>query len=100
MHIIIKMIHCFRISSIDNEAGRSNTNTRKEELKQTIKEFNIGNQTVLHNIANQMAPHSISFARNKSIGNRGIEKHQYAGNFIYSRLILYFNLFSCHKNCV
>ena len=100
MYIIIKMIHYFRNSSIDNQTGKSNINTRKKELKQTVKEPKIGSRTVPHNIPNQMTPQNISFARSKSTVNRGIEKHQYAGNFIYSRLILYFNLFSCHQNFV
>ena len=55
MHIVIKIIHCFRNSSIDNQIGKSNTNARKEELKQTIKKTNIENQAVPHSIANQLA---------------------------------------------
>ena len=94
------MILCFRNSSIDNQIGKCNTNTTKEELKQTIKEYNIGIQSVPHNIANQMAPHSVSFIRNKSVVNRGIKNHQDGGSFLDSRLLLYFNLSPWHRNCV
>lgn len=80
MYIIFEMIHYFRNSTIDNQIGKSNTNARKDELKQTIKEINIGNQTVSHNIANQMAPHKKSFAGNESVVKRGIKKHQNARN--------------------
>ena len=41
VRIINEMIHCFRNWIIDN-------NKRKEVLNQTIKETNIGNQTVPH----------------------------------------------------
>ena len=76
MYIIFEMIHYFRNSTIDNQIGTSNTNARKDELKQTIKEINIGNQVISHNIANQMAPHKKSFAGNQSVVKSGIKKHQ------------------------
>ena len=73
MYIIFEMIHYFGNLTIDNQIGRSNTNARKDELKQTINEINIGNQTISHNIANQMAPHKKSFAGNQSVVKRGIK---------------------------
>ena len=73
MYIIFEMIHYFGNSTIDNQIGRSNTNARKDELKQTIKEINIGNQTISHNIANQVTPHKKSFAGNQSVVKRGIK---------------------------
>lgn len=93
MYIIFEMIHYFRNSTTDNQIGRSNTNARKDELKQTIKEINIGNQTVSHNIANQMAPHKKSFAGNESVVKRGIKKHQNSTMFVYSRFLLCFYSF-------
>lgn len=93
MYIIFEMIHYFGNSTIDNQIGKSNTNARKDELKQTIKEIKIGNQTVSHNIANQMAPHKKSFAGNESVVKRGIKKHQNARHFVYSRFLLCFYSF-------
>ena len=56
------MIHCFRNWIIDN-------NKRKEVLNQTIKETNIGNQTV---------PHTNSFTGSETIVKSGINEHHCA----------------------
>ena len=97
MYIIFEMIHYFGNSTIDNQIGRSNRNARKDELKQTIKEINIGNQVISHNIANQMAPHKKSFAGNQSVVKSGIKKRQNARNFLYSRFLLCFYSFAGTK---
>ena len=97
MYIIFEMIHYFGNSTIDNQIGRSNKHARKDELKQTIKEINIGNQVISHNIANQMAPHKKSFAGNQSVVKSGIKKRQNARNFLYSRFLLCFYSFAGTK---
>lgn len=48
MHIIIKRTPCFCCVSIDNEVGRCDKDARKDVLKETVKETNIGNQIVPH----------------------------------------------------
>lgn len=73
MHIIIKRTPCFCCVSIDNEVGRCDKDARKDVLKETVKETNIGNQIV---------PHKGNFEVKESIVKTGIKQHQYTGSFV------------------
>ena len=76
------MIYCFRNRSIDNQLGRSGDNARRDALNQTIKETNIGNQTV---------PQNNSFKGNASIIDvefRRISDHQYEGIYLTDMSVL------------
>ena len=71
------MIHCFRNLSIDNQIGRSENNARKDVLKQTIKQTNIGNQTVSQ--------------KNSSTGNASIIKSEIKEHQSHQYAYTYFN---------
>ena len=89
MHIIRKRFHCFFICSCENQKCKSDKNDRQIVLKERIKENNLGLQ---------VAGLTDRFTRNESIVNMGEKEHQYKESVLYSRFLLYFNLFFHYRN--
>ena len=68
---------------------RSEKNTRKELLKERVKENIIGHQTVAH---------KNSFAENESIINAEKKEDQHTESFPYSRFLLHIKSLFWHRN--